>query len=304
MFPTASKRAFLRAIAERSTNRVVKGQATATLAAYLRKEASMASMFQDPNAPARLEDFLPEGDPDEARKQLPADLLALRRQSEEFYAKYQPGTLRRTSSRVRRRGAPPRVRPGRSTASSPTSPTSPTRGADGRPTRETLADAARQAPQPGPDRGTGPGPDTGPGPPGRPRWAFQALAEADKAAERKRQAAEHGRRRGAWPGVRAYMAAAAEAGVRLRPRDDGHRRGGARGAPRASTPSCGSRVRSSLPVLRRERGAGRARSARPFDTLDRDHLEDIDGHLDDRTVAEGFNHWSPIPGAPRSPDLP
>ena len=29
--------------------------------------------------------------------------------------------------------------------------------------------------------------------------------------------------------------------------------------------------------------------------LIRDHLDYIDGHLDDRTVAEGFNHWNPIP---------
>ena len=175
---------FLRAIAERSPDRVVKGRATLAFAEYLRMKATSVEMLQHPDAPENLEKMkamiialagpdalantnppltdaaaalhkqrkeLAEHAPDYLKHLLAADAAAIRRESEQLYARV-----------IKEFGDIPHVR------------------FDLRPTRETLADVAR--------RETGPRRPAPPGAEFRPlAVSFRSLDDAYQAAERAAQ---------------------------------------------------------------------------------------------------------------------
>ncbi len=273
-FQDSVKGDFLRAIAERSRDRVVKGRATLALAEYLRIEAAMAEMFQRPDLPINFDVLLAADTPDDARRQMSADPAAHRRQSEELYARFLPDylkalkradytALRRESDRAYDRvvaefadvlAVPPY----------------------GKPARETLADLVRKQHQARP--------------PIPPPSRVKPLAEAFKAAETKANEASATAGPGE-PGVKAYTAAApkwADYGPKM-------------WAIAESAPRSPEAFDALLWIVRHHMpffDSAEERSAtigRAVNDLIGDHLEYIGDHLDARDVAEGFNHWHPIP---------
>ena len=110
-FQDSIKGDFLRAVAGRSRDRIVKGRATLALAEYLRIEAAMAEMFQRPDLPVNFDVLLASDIPNDARRQISADPAAHRRESEALYARYLPDYLKATQA-GRHRGAASRVRSG------------------------------------------------------------------------------------------------------------------------------------------------------------------------------------------------
>ncbi len=272
--PDPIKGVFLRAIAGRSRDRVVKGRATLTLAEYLRSEAALAELFQCPDAPVNFDALIPLDTPDDIRRQMTADPAAYRRQIETFQARFQPDyleSLKRADVAALRRESDQAF--DRVVADFADVPGVPPHG---KPTRETLADLVRRYREPRPSL--------------PPVARFKAQAEAFRAAEKKANEAAETAGRGE-AGVKAYIAAApkwADFGPKMWAI--------AEAAPRSpdALDALLWILRHHMPMFdaREERAAmvGRA-----VDVLIRDHLDFIGDNLAARNVAEAFNNGSPMP---------
>ena len=271
--------AFLRAIAERSPNRVVKGQATLALAEYLGTKAPHVEMLQNPDAPENLEkmkamiaaipgpeavtnppitdaaaslrkerESLAQYAPDYLKHLLAADPAAIRRESEQLYGRV-----------IKEFGDVPDVR------------------LDIRPTRETLADVAR--------RSTRPGPSTSPQ-----GMSFRSLEKAYEAAEQSanKLADKFGPNA---IGLAVYTAIAprwADYGPKM-------------WKLAADTPRHPDAYEALLwiighPIFFDAREERAATVGMAVDALIRDHLDAIAADLAARNVAKAFNMGSPMPG--------
>jgi RNA polymerase sigma factor (sigma-70 family) len=246
-YPSPRRDVFLKAISEGSPDRRVKGQATLALAQYLKLKAEIAKQLQQPNSPM---------DNEQVRSMYGPDYLKALKESD-------PAAILKDSERLSDRiladfGDVPYARP------------------DEQPTRETLADVARQVP------------DLGPGKSSRDR--FQALADALRDAEKKADEVfeKVGRNEA---GLKAYIESApkwADYGPKMWAFVEESPRG-----PEA--------LDALLWILRRHMPFFDAREERSemvkkaVDLLIRDHLDYLGGHLDARNVSEGFNHGSPMP---------
>ena len=272
--PVTIKGDFLRAIAGRSKDRVVRGRATLALAEYLRMEAAMAELIRRPDLPINFDLWSSADMPVDERRKIEADPAAFRRQVEEFQVRFQPdyfevlkradvAALRLESERAYDRVAAEFADVNAGTPS-------------GEATRETLADLARRRHEPRP--------------PIPPASRFEPLANAYKAAEKKAQEASTTAGQGV-PGVRAYIEAApkwADFGPKM-------------WAIAEAAPQSPDGFDALLWIVRpmpffdsyEERSAMLARAV---DALIADHLEDIGDHLSDRKIIEAFNGWYPMPG--------
>ena len=272
--PVTIKGDFLRAIAGRSKDRVTKGQATLALAEYLRMEAAMAELIQRPDLPINFDLWTSANMPVDEQRRMEADPAAFRRQVEKFQSQYQPdyykalkqadiAALRRESDQAYDRVT---ANFADVNAGAPFGPA----------TRETLADLARRHHEPRP--------------PIPPPSRYQPLAEAYKAALRK--ADEAGMPGGSGkPDLKAYFAASPKWS------DFGPKMWAiAEAAPRSPEGFNALLwiVQHHMPFFD-SAGERTALLARAVDALIGDHLEYIGDHLDDRDVAEGFNHWFPVP---------
>ena len=273
--PTTIKGDFLRRVVATSKNRVVRGRATLVLAEYLRMESTLAEFFQSTGLPASFDALLAAEPDDDLRKKVTADPAAHRRGMETLYGQYQAdyfqvlkqadfAALRRESDRMFDRAlaefadvpAPPRF---------------------GRPTRETIADVARQQRSPTAR-------------PVTPEGRVKPIAEAYKAAEKKAQDASNAAGPGE-AGVKAYIAAApkwADYGPRMWAIAEANPR-----SPDGFAALIWI-VGHHIPFF----DAAEERSAmlgRAVDLLIADHLDYLGDHAADRDVLEGFNRWSPVP---------
>ena len=190
---TPNRERFLRAIAEKSPNRTVKGQATLALAESLRVKAAQVEMLQHPDAPEnlqRMKDLIASTfGPDALAGTNPplTDLAASLKKQKDYLAKNAPNYLRDVLA------ADPAAIRGESDALYERVVREfsdvPHFRLDRRPTRETLADAARRARRPATT------------------ISFDALEKAFRAAresaDKAAQAAGPGE-----AGVKAYMAVA------------------------------------------------------------------------------------------------
>jgi thiol-disulfide isomerase/thioredoxin len=283
-YDSSRREKFLRAIAERSPNRNVKGQATLALAEYLGIKAANVEMIQHPDAPENLEKmkalitsiFGPEAlastnppitdarailhrqreeldqhAPEYLQHLLAADPAAIRRESEQLYGRV-----------IREFGDVPHFR------------------LDTRPTRETLADVAR--------RSTRPGPATSP-----PGLSFRALDEAFRAAAKAADAAADKLGPGE-AGMRAFMAAAprwTDYGPKMWKLAEENPR-------HPDTFEALLWLIEFRPVF----DAAEERAAitgKAVDALIRDHLDTIAADLAARNVAEAFGMGGAMPGPHR-----
>jgi RNA polymerase sigma factor (sigma-70 family) len=271
---------FLRAIAERSPNRVVKGQATLALAQYLGMKAVMVELIQHPDAPENLEKMkaliisiagpealagsnpplteaaaslhkqrqeLSQHAPAYLEHLLTADPAAIRRESEQLYARV-----------IKEFGDVPHAR------------------FDTRPTRETLADVALRSLRTRPA-------------PAAPAFSFRTLDEAFLAAKNSaNQAADKLGPNEA--GMRAYIAAAPRWGDfgpkmwKLAEDDPRHP-----DALEALLWIIGHPVFFDAPEERA------ATVGKAVDALIRDHLDAIAADLAARNVAEAFGRGGVMP---------
>jgi RNA polymerase sigma factor (sigma-70 family) len=273
--PVTIKGDFLRAIAGRSKDRVVKGRATLALADYLRMEAAMAESVQRPDLPIDFDLWFQGETSAEERRKMEADPAAFRRKVGELQAKFQPDyykVLKQADIAALRRESEQAY--GRVLAEFADVPAV----IFGQATRETLADIARKHHQP-----RQPIPVT-------PASRFKPLDEAFKAALKKANDAEASAGQG-MPGVKAYIAAApkwSDFGPRM-------------WAIAESAPRSPDGFDALLWIVRpmpffdsyEERAATLARAV---DALIADHLDSIGDHLSERKVVEAFNGWHPMPG--------
>jgi RNA polymerase sigma factor (sigma-70 family) len=271
------REAFLKAVAQRSPNRVVQGQAILALAEFLGLKAIWTEIFQKPDAPENEEKIKSMIDSlfgPNVLKQLPREKVAqIAHPGEQPFAKSDssrlryfreadPAAIRRESDLLFKRviaefADVPHAR------------------FDGRPTRETLGDVAR---------GHLPGttPDTAD--------RFQIVEEAFLAAEQK--ACEHSNAPGQnSQGLESEIAAApkwAEFGRKMWQI--------AAGAPRSP-----DGFNALLWIIQHQIGffdnneerAGTLDKA--VDALIRDHLDFIAENLGERTIATAFNYGDPLP---------
>ncbi len=275
--PDIPKADFLRAIAGRSKDRVVKGRATLALAEYLRFEAGLAEMFQHPELPVNFDVLMPADTSDDERRKLTTDPVAYRRQVEEFYTKFLSAYLkalkRADYAALRRESEQAYDRVVADFADVPGVPSY------GKPASESLADLARKHHQPRPSI-----------PPAPPASRVKPLAEAFKAAEAKARESSATAVPGE-PGVNAYTAAApkwADYGPKMWAIAET-----APGTPEAFDALLWI-VHHHMPLF--DSGEERAATlGRAVDALVRDHLDSIGDHLDAREIVESFNHWRPMP---------
>ena len=94
MNASSRREEFLKAIAERSPDRVVKGRASLALAEALRLKGALAEMFQRPEAPVDLDILFPLGVPDDIEKKHASDPAAFRRDVEQAYSRNQPDVVK------------------------------------------------------------------------------------------------------------------------------------------------------------------------------------------------------------------
>jgi RNA polymerase sigma factor (sigma-70 family) len=272
--PDALKSDFLRAVAGRSKNPVVKGRATLALAEYLRFEAGLAELFQHPDRPVNFDVLLPADTSEDERRRLRADPAAYRRQVEEFYARhladYMKLLKRADITSLRRESEQAYARVLADFAAAPAVPPY------GKPPGATLADVIRKRHEPRP--------------PIPPASRVKPLAEAYKAAEATARAASQPAGPGV-PGVKAYIAAApkwADYGPKM-------------WAIAQATPGSPEAFDALLWIIHHHMPffdsaeEWSATIGRAVDALIRDHLDFIGDHLDTREVAEAFNHWQPVP---------
>ena len=280
MYLSPRREAFLREIAARSPDRVVKGRASLALAKYLTMKGECAAMLR--GSPPDFAKLSQDAGSDDLKKQYAADPAKFLREAREFYSKYQPDLLKQLLAAdpeaIRREAAATFDRVAAEYADVPDA------RFDGRPTRETLADVARRTQKPAPAARPGAVADA------RPSEGFEAIAAAFRAAQQKaNEASEAAGREEA--GVRAYIAAAprwADFGPKMwRIAEDAPR------SPEALDALLWI-VGHDLPFFdaREER---EAMLGRAVDALIRDHLDFIGQNLDARNVAEAFNHGSPMP---------
>ncbi len=274
LLPVSIKEDFLRKIAGRSKDRVVKGRATFALAEYLRVNAAMAELFQRPDLPINVDLWAPAQLSDDERRKVTADPAAFRRKVEEFQAKYNPDhykilkkadfeALRRESERLYDRVLAEFA-------------DVPAVLAFGQPTRETLADLARKRHQPRP--------------PIPPASRFKPLDEAFEAALKKASDAETAAGH-AMPGVKAYMAVAPKWS------DFGPKMWAIAEAEPRSPDGLDALLWIIRPMPFFDSSEERSVTlARAVDALIADHLDYIGDHLSDRKVVEAFNAWHPMPG--------
>jgi thiol-disulfide isomerase/thioredoxin len=268
---------FLKAIAERSPNRIVQGQATLGLAEYLKIKSMHVEMLQNTDAPGNIEKmrllmasiFGPRAEsgysspitdtpanlrkeredlakhaPDYLRHLLSADPVALRLESERLYAQV-----------IAKFADVPYVR------------------VDMRPTRETLADAARRGRRPATTIG------------------YDALEQSFRAAVKSAQQASDALGPNE-AGVKAYLAKApkwADFGPKMWQLAANDPRSAA--AFDALLWIAGNSLHFFDAADERAGTLGKA-----IDVLIRDHLGDLAANLAARNVATAFNHGYPVPG--------
>ncbi len=275
-YDSPNRERFLRAIAERSPTRTVKGQATLALAEYLRVKATQVELLQHPDAPENLQkmkdlltsifgpdalastnppltdaaaslkkqrDYLAKSAPNYLRDLLAADPTAIRRESEKYY-----------SQAIAEFGDVPHFR------------------IDRRPTRETLADAARRGRRPATT------------------ISYSALENSFRAAEKAANKAADAVGPNA-AGMKVYMEKApkwAEFGPKMwKLAEDDPRSPAAFDAllwivgPHALFDAWAERAETT---------------SKAVDVLIQDHLDTIAANLAARNVAAAFNHGYPVPG--------
>jgi RNA polymerase sigma factor (sigma-70 family) len=283
-YESPNRDVFLKTISERSPNRQVKGQATLALAEYLKFKALHVEMIQNPDAPENIErerymitaifgpdalagSSFPLSETNSQLRKERADLKDHAPAYLERLLKADPAVLRRESDEAYRRvlaefGDIPYSR------------------LDERPTKETLADAARRGMRPAPVGGKatlGESVNT----------LDQSFNLARKAADQAAGAAGPGE-----AGVRAYLAKApkwADYGPKM-------------WAIAESDPRHPDAYQALLWLVchalqffdaREERAATLGKAV---DTLIRDHVDSISAHLAEREVAAAFNNGAPMPG--------
>ena len=265
---------FLRAVAGRSQDRAARGRSTLALAEYLGQKAALVGLLQRPDLPADLDALTPPNTPDEERRKMEADPAAYRLQVEAFYSKYMPASFEamRRVDLAALRGEVDRAQ-AQILADFADIPAVSDRG---KPTRETLGELDRRR--------------RGPRPPIPAESRVQPLAAAYKAAEKKAQDASNAAGQGE-AGVKAYIAAApkwADYGPRMWAI--------AEAAPRSPDGFAALLWITGHTVPFFDSGEERAATlGQAVDALIADHLDDLGDHLDDREVAAGMNHGSPIP---------
>ncbi len=273
--PSPRRETFLRAIAEKSPDRAVKGQAILALSESLKTKSALSAIFQKADGPDDLENLLPPSLPENFRQSfIEMKVPQKRREAEQFYAKYASRyleELRKTDLvAVRREIAQLDERILVEFSDVPYS------RIDQRPTQETLGDIARQGRKPGPKFSVD----------GR----VKALKEAFRLAEKKANAAANAVGMNS-AGMRAYITAAprwADFGpkmwevVELAPR-----------SPEALDALFWI-LAHHMPFFdeREERALLVGKSV---DVLIRQHLNWIGENLASREVAEGFNKGSSMP---------
>jgi peroxiredoxin len=277
---------FLRVIAERSPDRVVKGRATLAFAEYLRMKATSVEMLQHPDAPENLDKMkamiitfagpealasinppltdaatglhkqreeLAQHAPEYLKHLLAADPAALHRESEQLYARV-----------IKEFGDVPHVR------------------RDDRPTRETLADVAR--------RETGPRQPIPPGAASRPLTvSFRSLDDAYQAAERTAQQVSNKIGPNV-KGLEAYKATAprwADYGRKMWKLAEEN--------PRHPDAFEALLWIVGHPIFFDNDEERAAITGQAVDALLRDHLDAIAADLAARNVAKAFNMGHPIP---------